>query len=212
MADPGAQSIMALGVDGHGLRSHPLYQLRKLFLPGGLRGSEWSENPDGALEQAGIRMLDAAVFLACHGMPGQKTLCHCLSKNHFGSPHDLRLGAAHFGQQRRGLQQRTDALDQFNNGAHWGGQDNQIAARDGCLRTNFGSVNGSHSQGLFQNLLPVAADDRARQPAFFDCQPERPANQAGADDSDLVKFHGTYWKGTWRLAVSTWQLNAPMIL
>ena len=156
-----------------------------MFWPGG-----WCEKPGRALEQIGIGKLHAGLFFPGHGVPGQKAAAGMFAKNRRGPRQNFRLGAAGIGEQSLGRERRAQACDQVENGADRAWPE----PRSGCrAAASAGSVWPSSIAPLLRARSSTGARSqpmmRPGEAVLLQGQPERTADQAGADDGDLANGH-----------------------
>src|SRR5579863_737367 len=101
MADPGAKLVVLSGIQARNACPNFLQPFQILsaqivvyFLPRN-RGYK----PRSSLKQVGVGKFDAALFLAGHGMSGEKANAGVLAENLLSPLHDFQLGTADVGEQ-----------------------------------------------------------------------------------------------------------------
>ena len=87
---------------------------------------------------------------------------------------------------------RSEFFYQLNNSAYRSCEQHQIAPVTSGNGIADRSINRTKFTRFCQNLFAIAANDPAAEPMFLYGKAERAANQAGADDGDLMK-HRVIW-------------------
>src|SRR5919201_789951 len=80
-----------------------------------------------------------------------------------------------------------NSLDEINDGANRGCEQDKIAAFDRCLRFGNRNINSADLFGAFEDRWPVTADHASFKAALLDCQAEGAADESCTDNRDLAK-------------------------
>jgi len=191
MADPRAEMVMALGVQGDDARSNRAQQLQILLLPASVFLSHLNrgDEPHRIAEQAGVGVLDSADFFARHGMSRQNPLRGVFAEQHPRPFGKVLFGTTGIGDQDLGRDQMGQRFQLGHRASHRSGNHDQIAANDGALQIGFGAVDRATSVRDLQHRASVAADNPSCKSGAAQCQPQRATDKAGADDRDLLNGH-----------------------
>jgi hypothetical protein len=83
---------------------------------------------------------------------------------------DLRLSAAHVGQESAGRQSGTEQFDEMKNRADWGRKDYDVTAADGVSRICFAFIDRTFVVGSFQHGRAITAHDAAMKAVCLERQ------------------------------------------
>src|ERR1700687_1035457 len=169
MADPGTEAVVLDGIDDGYLRTHLFREVDKFSaLPNvNVLAGKRREKPGSAFEKIGVGKLNAGVFLARHGMPGEESLPSVSPEGRRGALHNFHLRAADIGYECLGRQRWTEPPDQIEDRSHRGCQHYQIASTHGVCGIGGASFDGAAILGPLQNWSAVAPDDSSGEPAFL---------------------------------------------
>ena len=161
-------------------------------------------------EQALLRIIDALLLLASHGVPSNEA--HGGGQELRGPFHDPLLGAAGIGDDAALRQVGSDLFHDLAHGEDGGGDNDDACSLHRPRQVVLRPIDGAHLAGLDGGgaAAGVADDLHLREACGLDGESQRAADEAGADYGDTFAFLGFFHDGVMSLAREAEAGKAPL--